>query len=135
MTHLNFSELNIWAVIVVSVLNMVIGSLWYSKLMFGKAWMRGIGFSDNETGAPPWVFIIVYILGIVIAVVLGLFLQGVDSALAGMGYAALLSLGLVIPTIATHYLMEKRKGYFILIIAGHELVLFLVFGAILGGWQ
>jgi len=114
---------------------MVIGALWYSRLLFGNAWMKGIGFKPDEQGAPPVVFVLVFILGIVIAVFLAMFLQGVNNAATGLAYGVLLALGFVVPTMITHYLMEKRSSQFILIVAGHELVVFMVYGAVLGGWQ
>lgn len=135
MTHLHFSELNIWAILVVSVLNMVIGALWYSKMLFGTRWMKELGLSEDSPGPTPILYIVVFILGVILAVVMSMFLQGVSCAWEGLGYGALLSLGVVVPTMLTHFLMEQRKRGIILINIGHELLLFMVYGAILGGWQ
>lgn len=135
MTHFDFSSLNIWAVLVASVLNMLIGFAWYSRALFGNAWMAGLGLKEEEMNPRPSLFIIAYLLGLVIALLMALFLQGVDGALHGMAYGAVLALGFVIPTMVTHYMYEGRKGKLILLIAGHELVVFLAFGALLGGWQ
>lgn len=135
MTHFNLQDLNIWAILVVSVLNMVIGALWYSRLLFGNAWMKGIGMKEDDQGASPVVYLVVFVLGLVIAIFFSMFLQGVNNAATGLAYGVLISLGFVIPTILTHYLMEKRASGFMLIVAGHELVVFMVYGAVLGGWQ
>jgi len=135
MTHLEFSDLNFWAILVVSLLNMVIGATWYSRALFGNLWMKGLDLKEEEMSASPVIYLFVFLFGVIIALVMAVFLQGVNSALTGLAYGAVLSLGLVIPTILTHYLMEGRKGGFMLIVAGHELVLFLAYGAILGGWQ
>ena len=135
MTHFAFSELNIWAILVASVLNMLIGALWYSKPLFGKQWMNYLGFKDNEPSSSPWTLVVVYVLGLVIAIMMAMFLQGTEGAKEGIVYGAAIGLGIVIPTILTHYLMEQRKAGFMFIIAGHELLLFLVYGALLGGWQ
>lgn len=135
MTHFNLQELNIWAILLVAVLNMVIGALWYSRLLFGNAWMKGAGLKEDDQGASPMVYLIVFVLGLVIAIFFSMFLQGVNNAATGLAYGVLISLGFIIPTILTHYLMEKRRGGFMLIVAGHELVVFMVYGAVLGGWQ
>lgn len=135
MTHLAFSDLNIWAILVAGVVNMAIGAAWFSTALFGKKWMDYLGFKMEELNPSPWLYLVAFILGLVIAVVMALFLQGASGALQGLAYGALIGLGFVIPTMLTHYLYEQRKGGFMLIIAGHELVVFLTYGAILAGWQ
>jgi hypothetical protein len=135
MTHFAFSELNIWAILVASVLNMLIGALWYSKSLFGNQWLNYLGLKDNAPSSSVWTLVIVYVLGLIIAVLMAMFLQDAEGAKEGIFYGAVIGLGIVIPTILTHYLMEQRKAGFMFIIAGHELLLFLVYGALLGGWQ
>lgn len=135
MTHIDFAELNFLAILVAGILNMVIGALWYSRPLFGNQWMAHLGLKEDEPGASPWTYIVVFILGLIIAVLMAMFLQGTSGALQGLMYGAVIGLGFVIPTILTHYLMEQRKFGFMLIIAGHELLLFLVYGALLAGWQ
>jgi hypothetical protein len=135
MEHFSFSDLNIWAIVVASVLNMVIGAFWYSRVFLGVPWMKSLGLKEEDLQGSPLKFVIVFFLGAIIAVLMAMFLQGVDSAITGLAYGAVISLGLVIPTMVTHYLFEMRKPALIFIVAGHELVLFLVYGALLGGWQ
>ena len=135
MAHLAFSEINIWAILVAGIINMAIGATWYSTALFGKQWMNYLGFKMEELNPSPWLYVVVFILGLVIALVMALFLQGAGSALHGLAYGGLIGLGFVIPTMITHYLYEQRKGGFMLIVAGHELVVFLAYGALLGGWQ
>ena len=97
--------------------------------------MTYLGFGEDTPNASTWTYIVVFLLGLIIAVLMAMFLQGADGAREGLLYGAIIGLGLVIPTMLTHYLMEKRKAGFMLIIAGHELLLFLVYGALLGAWQ
>ena len=135
MTHFAFSELNFLAIILAAVLNMVIGALWYSRLLFGNQWMAYVGLKEDEAGASAWTYVVVFLLGLIIALLMAMFLQGAAGAVEGLLYGAVIGLGFVIPTVLTHYLMEKRKSGFMFIVAGHELVLFLVYGALLAGWQ
>jgi hypothetical protein len=135
MTHFSLSDLNIWAILVAGAVNMLIGAAWYSTALFGKQWMGYLGFKSEELNPSPWLFVVVFLLGLVIALVMAMFLRGVEGAVQGLAYAGLISLAFVIPTMITHYLYEQRKGGFMLIAAGHEFVLFLAYGAILGGWQ
>lgn len=39
---------NIWAVLVCVICNMVIGSLWYSPVLFGNIWLKMVGKTKEE---------------------------------------------------------------------------------------
>ena len=41
-------EFNIWAVLVAALASFVLGGLWYSPMLFGKAWQRETGLSDEK---------------------------------------------------------------------------------------
>ena len=135
MEHFTFNDLNIWAVLVASILNMVIGFIWYSKPLFGNQWMASLGFKEEDINPNPLLYLGAYSLGLLIAFVMAVLLQSAGSALTGLVYGGVIAIGFVIPTILTHYLYEGRKRSLIFIVAGHELVLFLTYGALLGGWQ
>jgi len=135
MTHFAFSELNFLAILLAAIINMIIGALWYSRALFGNQWMAHLGLKEDEASASPWTYVIVFLLGLIIAVLMAMFLQGSAGAIEGLMYGAVIGLGFVIPTVLTHYLMEQRKAGFMFIVAGHELLLFLVYGALLAGWQ
>lgn len=134
MTHLAFSEINIWAILVAGVMNMVIGASWYSETLFGKKWMAYLGFKKEELNPSAGLFVFVFILGLVVAVIMALFLQGA-TAVEGLLYGAVIGLGLVIPTMITHGLYEQRKAGLMWITSGHVLVNFMAYGALLAGWQ
>lgn len=135
MTHFTFSGLNIWAILVAGILNMAIGAAWYSRALFGKKWMAYLGLKEEELNSSPWLFLAVFILGLVVALVMAMFLQDASGVAEGLFFGGLLALGFVIPTLLTHYIFENRKGGIMLIVAAHELVLFLVYGALLGAWH
>lgn len=40
--------INYWAVLTAAVANMVIGSLWYSQVLFGKTWMKLSGLTQEK---------------------------------------------------------------------------------------
>ncbi len=42
-----FLNVNIWGVIISAVAFMVLGSLWYSPLLFGKQWMKLLGLTPD----------------------------------------------------------------------------------------
>lgn len=135
MTHFSFADLNIWAILVAGVINMIIGATWYSKALFGNKWMTYLGFKEEELSPSPWLFLVVFLMGLIIAILMAMFLKDATGVGEGLIFGALLALGFVIPTMLTHYLYEQRQGGFMLIVAGHEIVLFLAYGALLAGWH
>lgn len=135
MTHFSFADLNIWAILVAGVINMAIGATWYSRALFGTKWMSYLGLKEEDANPSVWLYVVVFLLGLVIALFMAMFLQGSEGVVDGLIYGGVLALVFVIPTMITHYLYEQRKGGFMLIVAGHELVLFMAYGALLAGWQ
>ena len=134
MTHFVFSELNIWAILVAGVVNMIIGAAWYSEALFGKQWMAYLGVRKEDLNPSAGLFVFVFFLGLLMAVIMALFLQGA-SAVEGLIYGAVIGVGLVIPMLVTHALMEQRKAGLMWLTSGHVLVTFLAYGALLAGWQ
>ncbi len=45
---MGFAEVNYLAVGLSAVLSFVLGMLWYSPLLFGKAWMAGQGYTEAD---------------------------------------------------------------------------------------
>ncbi len=41
-------SLNVTAILVATVSGFVVGGLWYSPLLFGNAWMRAAGISEEQ---------------------------------------------------------------------------------------
>ena len=50
--------INVWAVLAAALANFLIGGLWYSPAMAGKAWMRANNFTDADLkkGSPAVIF-------------------------------------------------------------------------------
>src|SRR5260370_41188770 len=45
---MHFHQLNWLAILVAAISTMVVGFLWYSPLLFAKAWMREMGYDPND---------------------------------------------------------------------------------------
>ena len=43
-----FGSLNIWAILVCILSNMIIGALWYSPLLFGNIWLKLVGKKTED---------------------------------------------------------------------------------------
>ncbi len=135
--------LNYWAVLVCAVVAMIVGSIWYGAI-FGKAWMRLTGCTDmdeakrkemQKRSIPLYVvqFILVLVQLFVLAHLTGSdIMTGIISALWAW-------VGFVLPTVAASCMWtnEPRKLAWtrFLIQAGYQLLMFIIFGAILAGWH
>ena len=125
------------AAVVAAISTFVIGGIWYSPLLFHKAWASTNGFTDADLkGGEARIFGVAFILALVMAFNLAAFLGGPDTGTAwGATAGALTGLGWVAPAIATIALFERRSLSYILINGGYFAVAFIVMGAILGAWR
>ncbi|MBL7864657.1 MAG: DUF1761 domain-containing protein [Cyclobacteriaceae bacterium] len=134
---MDMAHLNIWAILVSALSTFLIGGLWYSPALFGKAWMRENGFKEEDLKGGNFVkiFGLAFILGLIAAVNLAMFLgPEADIAFgAAAGFAA--GFGWVAMFVGTHYLFERKSFTLFLINAGYSVVALTVMGIILGAWR
>lgn len=127
------------AVVVAAIVYFVIGALWYS-LLFGNAWMAGIGKTQAQIMAerpnPTMAFVITFFCNLILSSVLAqvIVATGRATAMHGIRVAFIAWAGFIATTIMMHYQFEVRSFTLWAINAGYPLVGMLVMGAILGGW-
>jgi len=131
-------EINHLAVIVCAIANLVLGGIWYSPLLFAKAWMKENNFTtENMKKTNPVVtFSLSLIIALVISYNMAFFLGDSETDmlwgttagfLAGFGFSAL-----IFTIIA---LFEQRSWKYILINGGYITIYFTLIGFILGAWR
>lgn len=130
-------ELNYWAILVSALSTFLIGGLWYSPAVFGKAWMQENGFveEDMKKGNMAKIFGLAFVLGLVAAVNLAMFLGPETDMAMGAFYGFLAGFGWVSMFIGTHYLFERKSLKLFLINAGYSVVALTVMGLIIGAWK
>ncbi len=126
-----------WLAVIAAAISMfVVGGLWYSPLLFDKAWQRAAGLSDEDRkrGSPALIFGGAFVLTLLMAANLAFFVAGTDLAMtilyaiaAGLGWGAF-GLGVIA-------LFERRPLNYFLINGGYLTVGFAVMGLILGLWK
>ncbi len=134
---MDFSQVNLLAVLAAAITTMAIGSLWYSKLLFGNVWMKLNGFKeDNPPGNVARTMIITFILSLVMSFNLAAFLADPSTDVVfGMTAGFLAGFGWVALSIAVIAMFEQRSFAYIAINAGYWVVSFTAMGAILGSWR
>ena len=129
--------LNYWAVLVSALSTFLIGGIWYSPAVFGKTWMRENGFTEEELkkGNMAKIFGLSFVLGLVAAINLAMFLGDQMDAAMGAFYGFLAGFGWVAMFIGTHYLFERKSFKLFLINAGYSIVALTIMGLIIGAWK
>lgn len=130
--------INHWAVLVCALANLGLGALWYSPLMFYKAWLKENKLNEEQLKSinPAKVYGLTLVFSILMSYNMAFFL-GDDQTdaiwgltagfLTGFGWAALI--------FAIVGLFELRSWKYILINGGFITVYFSLIGFILGIWR
>lgn len=128
---------NIWAVLVAALSTFLIGGLWYSPALFGKAWMRENGFTEESMKGSNMakIFGLAFLLGIIAAINLAMFMGPENDPAMGAMWGFLAGFGWVATFVGTHYLFERRSLKLFLINAGYSVVALTVMGVILAAWK
>jgi hypothetical protein len=133
---MNIHTLNIWAVVAAAVSAFLIGGLWYSPVLLGAGWTRANGFSADPPAAGPKGFAIAFLMSLVMAFNLAMFLNAPGTTLAfGATAGFLAGFGWVMMGFGIVAIFEHRPLRYVLINGGYLTVALTVMGAILGGWR
>jgi len=131
------AKLNFLAILATAAATFLVGGLWYSPVLFGKAWQRETGLTDAALKArnPMKIFGPAFVLALLMAFNLAAFL-GPDATL-GFAVAAAFAAGFgwVALGMGVTYLFEARSYKLWLIDAGYHAVSFTLMGAILDLWK
>ena len=131
-------SINHLAVFVCAILNLALGAIWYSPLLFYKAWLRETKLSEEQLSVshPAKVYGLTFLFALVISYNLAFFLSDGQTTpgwgatagfLAGFGWCTLM--------FAIIALFERQSWKYILINGGFITVYFTLIGFILGLWR
>jgi hypothetical protein len=127
-------EVNWLAVVAAALSSFVIGGLWYSKLMFLKAWQRGSGLTDDQLqkGHPGKIFGGAFVLSLIASWTFAIFL-GPDLPVGqSTAYGFTAGLCWVATSFGINYLFEHKSFTLFLVNGGYHTVQFTVIGLVLG---
>ena len=126
------------AVLICAILNLALGALWYSPILFYKGWLQETNLNEEQLAAssPAKKYGLAFLFALIISYNLAFFLGDAqtDAAwgatagfLAGFGFSALI--------FAVIALFEQRSWKYILINGGYITVYFTLIGLVLGSWR
>jgi hypothetical protein len=130
--------INHLAVFVCALLSLALGGLWYSPVLFFRAWQNASGLSDEQVAKanPLKTYSLTLVLAWIISYNLAFFLGDsktnwrwglVAGLLAGVGWAD--TMFVIIS------LFEQRSLRYLLINCGYITIYFALIGLILGIWR
>ena len=129
--------INIWAILVITVIYFILGALWYSPLLFGKIWAKVMNYNLDELEMKPINFIGASIAAFVATFFLALLLEiiGTYNVFTGILVALIVGIGFVLTIGIYDVLYENKNIKAHLIDAGYHIVALIIAGLILGLWQ
>ena len=119
----------------------LIGAVWYSPLLFAKAWVKAQRHTPETLAAmqakAAKTYALSFVAVVLIAFILHLFLHrlGAPPAAAGAGWGFHAWVGFALPIGFMANLYSDKPIAAFLIDAGYQLVYLVVMGAILARWS
>jgi hypothetical protein len=134
---MNFSLINWPAVLVAGISAFAVGGLWYSRPVFGNAWMADSKLTEDEIklGNKGEIFGFTAVFSLLMAVNLAMFLAEPSTNITWGTEAGFLAGIWTFSAIAIHSLFELKSWRYIFINGGYSLVSLTLMGAIIGAWR
>lgn len=131
-------NVNWMAVLAAAFSCFMLGGIWYSPALFGKAWMRENGLTDADLhkGNSAKIFGLSFLYSLIMSANLAMFLADPKTNTAWGATAGFLAgFGWVALALAIIALFERRSWKYMLINGGYMTVAFVLMGLILGAWR
>lgn len=129
-------NLNWLAIMVSTAAAFMLGGMWYGPL-FGKAWMKAVGKTQEELGGSPAPFIVSFFTSFATALLLALIMNtmGADSVLEGLRLGLYVGLCFIAAGMASDYAFCGWGVNLFVIQAGYRVAYSVIIGGILGVWR
>lgn len=138
-------EVNYLALLVGGIASMALGFLWYHPVLFGKPWMKLMGYTASSLKAEQKQmgkyygvsFVLTLIAGYVLAHVMAMSMNffNYPALTTGIMSAFWMWLGFIMPVQASDQIFGAKKWKLFGINTGYQLASLLVIGVVLGLWR
>jgi len=128
--------INIWAVLVITIIYFILGALWYSPLLFGKIWADAMNFNIDELEPKPKMFIGAAISAFITTFFLAILLDliGNYNIITGLLVGLIIGIGFVLTIGLYDVLYEDKNVKAYIIDALYHISAILIAGIILSLW-
>ncbi|WP_018625137.1 DUF1761 domain-containing protein [Kangiella aquimarina] len=128
------SDINYYAVLVAAILSFAVGGLWYSPMLFGRIWLKEMKIEAEDIKQKPSVFILSFIFALVAVFVIADLLGPNPDLIHAVTVCAMVG-AIVFLGLGITYQFSNKSLRHLLIDGGYHLVIFTLFGLILGSWH
>jgi hypothetical protein len=138
---MNAITLNLLAVLVAGVINMVVGAIWYAPSVFGKTWMKELGMKKEDgmmdKSKMTQGYIVTFIGALVMAYVAAMIVawSGAGTIAEGMMVGFWIWLGFAITIPLNDVVFGKKTNTLYMLNIGYYIVVLLINGALLAVWK
>jgi len=124
-------------VIVAGLSAFAVGGIWYSRPLFGNAWMVDSHLTEEQIkqGNKGKIFGFTFVFSLVMAVNLAMFLADAKTTASWGATAGFLAGVWTFCAIAIHSLFELKSWRYIFINGGYSIVSLTLMGLIIGAWR
>jgi hypothetical protein len=130
------AEINWLAAVAAGILGFLPGALWYSKLMFLKAWQAETGIEGHVDNMPESVRMASGLaLSVAAAIAFAFFLGPLPPLQSALMWGLVVGAAFITTALGIQYLFEGKSLRLTLINGGYHIVQFVTFGFVLGLWH
>lgn len=134
-------EINVWAVLIATLLGMGLGALWYSPALFAKRWATLARIDLDKPSGPVVIpmlvaLVVTFLTAWVLAgaVAIAWHFYGGGFLLSSIVTAVTLWAGFTAARIITHDVFEGRPSQLTVLTMSFELVSVLIMAVVIGLW-
>lgn len=130
------TNFNVLAVLVAALSSFMLGGLWYSDALFGKAWRREAG--DHRVpgqGHPAKVFGLSFVFALVAAFAYAWLVPAPATATVALAQGLAVGAAIVAASFGINYQFAGHSARLWLIDGGYHAVQFVLYGLIIGLWR
>ena len=126
-----------WAALAAGVASMILGALWYSPALFGKAWRAASGVTEAQAKSANMAKTLgaAFVLAVIGAAVFAMFLGPRPAPMFATAAGLAAGLCWVAGSFGINYLFERRPLRLFLINGGYHTLQYTLIGAVLGVWH
>jgi Protein of unknown function (DUF1761) len=130
-------HVNIWAVLLSTVVSTILGIFWYSPNVLGSVWVKEHGFAEQQLKPSIINYLGALLINFVLAYVLNMLIHTfhVTGLANGLGLGFFIWLGFIATTHFSGVLWAKKPFVVFFIDAGFYLVNLLIISSIMTLWQ
>lgn len=128
------ADINILAAVAAAASSFLLGGIWYSKLLFEKAWVRASG-TPEQSGHPAKVFGFSFLFSLVAAIAFAVYLGPAPELASAVQSGFVVGLCFVATSFGINYQFANRSFVLLAIDGGYHIGQFVLFGVVLGLWH